>query len=256
MRLAAVAVCLLPALALCACRAGEPAAGALQADLPSKTAARPPLLMAHYMPWFQADPQRHSWGWHWTMNHFHPDQLVDGRPEAASHYFPLIGLYDSGDPDLLECHAQWMKLAGIDGVIIDWYGLDDLYDYAQIQRNTQRLVAVLERARLRFAVCYEDQTVPKLIANHRLAPQDAVAHGQALLEWLQAHWFASPAYLRLDDRPVLLVFGGGYYQGEQWKQILAPLRTQPLLFTELGRRDPAAGGFGWPVPDGGTAKSA
>jgi len=39
-----------------------------------------------------------------------------------SNYHPLIGLYDSTDPDLLECHLLQMKLAGIDGVIPDWYG--------------------------------------------------------------------------------------------------------------------------------------
>src|SRR5438874_12200987 len=55
------------------------------------------FLMAHYMPWFEAAPERRSWGWHWTMNHFHPERAVGGKPEAASHYFPLLGLYDSSD---------------------------------------------------------------------------------------------------------------------------------------------------------------
>lgn len=189
------------------------------------------------------------------MNHYRPDHPAGGRREAASHYYPLIGLYDSSDPDLLECHALLMKFAGIDGAIIDWYGPDNLYDYPQIHRNTQRLIAVLAKASLHFAICYEDQTVPKLIENHRLTAQEAVPHGRELLEWMQAHWFTSPAYLRLDNRPVFLVFGGGYYQGDQWKQILAPLSRQPLLITEMGRRDPAAGGFGWPVPNEGTAGS-
>ena len=30
------------------------------------------LLMAHYMPWFEAAPESNHWGWHWTMNHYHP----------------------------------------------------------------------------------------------------------------------------------------------------------------------------------------
>ncbi|HZT44417.1 MAG TPA: glycoside hydrolase family 71/99-like protein [Chthonomonadaceae bacterium] len=253
--LAAIVMGLLPALVLSACRAGQPAKGFQQAAAESGPSGQTRYVMAHYMPWFEASPNHNRWGWHWTMNHYRPDHLVDGHPEVASHYFPLIGLYDSNDPDLLECHAQLMKLAGIDGAIIDWYGTDNLYDYPQVHRNAQHLIAVLERAGLHFAICYEDQTVPKLIANHLLAPQDAVAHGQALLQWLQTHWFASPAYLRIDGRPVLLVFGGGYYRSDQWKQIFAPLPEPPLLFTELGRRDPAIGGFGWPVPDGGTAKS-
>ena len=75
--------------------------------------------MAHYMPWFEAKPISPGWGWHWTMNHYHPDQVTDGRREAASRYYPLMGLYDSSDPDALDCHVLLMKLAGLDGVLIE-----------------------------------------------------------------------------------------------------------------------------------------
>src|SRR5262249_16430162 len=108
-------------------------------------------------------------------------------------------------PDALECHVLLMKLAGIDGVIIDWYGNEDYLDYGAIHRNAQHLIQVIEKARMRFAICYEDQSVPRLIAGHRLPQAEAVAHGQRLLKWMQGHWFSSPAYLRLEDRPVFLV---------------------------------------------------
>src|SRR5205085_2411757 len=85
-----------------------------RAGRPPATAS-PRFLMAHYMPWFEAAPNGQSFGWHWTMNHYHPERSNGGRPEAASHYFPLLGLYDSTDPDTLECHVLLMKLAGIDG---------------------------------------------------------------------------------------------------------------------------------------------
>ena len=38
--------------------------------------------------------------------------------------------YDSADPVALEYHVALMKLAGIDGVIVDWYGMDNFNDYA------------------------------------------------------------------------------------------------------------------------------
>ena len=56
------------------------------------------------------------------MDTFDPEGGKDGRATLASHYHPIIGPYDSGDPDVLEYHALLMKLAGIDGVVIDWYG--------------------------------------------------------------------------------------------------------------------------------------
>ncbi|MGI9467534.1 MAG: hypothetical protein ACR2OA_10465, partial [Rubripirellula sp.] len=98
------------------------------------------LLLAHYMPWYQAKPFAPAWGWHWKMNKFDPDATdVGDSPESAkrqiaSHFYPLIGPYDSADPAVLECQLLQMKLAGIDGVIVDWYGLSDLYDYPVLHR--------------------------------------------------------------------------------------------------------------------------
>jgi hypothetical protein len=189
------------------------------------------------------------------MNHFHPEHAIGGKPEAASHYFPLIGLYDSDDPDTLECHALLMKLAGIDGVLIDWYGTEDFLDYARNHRCALHLIPFLKRAGLKFAVVYEDETVPKLIAAHRLAPEDAVRHGEKELRWLEEHWFTDPAYLSQDRRPLFLVFGSGYYQAAQWNRIFAGLARQPLLLTEAHRREPAVGAFDWPQPGGGTEKA-
>ena len=54
-----------------------------------------PLLMAHYMPWYQTPDVTGYWGWHWTMNHFNPAQTDEnGRPQIASHTMPLTGPYD------------------------------------------------------------------------------------------------------------------------------------------------------------------
>jgi hypothetical protein len=211
--------------------------------------------MAHYMAWFEADPAAGKYGWHWTMNHFHPPERKDGHPEIASHFHPLLGPYDSNDPDLLECHVLLMKYAGIDGVITDWYGTDNLYDYAQIHRNIQRLTEYLKRAGLRFAVCYEDQTVPNLVKNHLSEPGHEVEHGHKLLAWLQANWFTLPNYLKLGDQPLLLNFGTPTYTDAQWSALLASLTPHPAFFTEEFKRGDAIGGFGWPEPNGGTAKS-
>ncbi len=210
------------------------------------------VILAHYMPWYEADSTNKQWGWHWTMNHYQPDRMTNGRREAASHFYPLIGLYDSNDPDTLECHVLLMKLAGIDGVIIDWYGTDAYLDYGNIHRNSQHLIRCIKKAGLQFAVMYEDQTVPKLIEAKRITEEGVVAHGQRVLEWMQTNWFTDPAYLKHENRPVFMVFGSGYYKGEQWEQIFAKLPKRPCFFTESNRRPPADGGFSWPQPGGGT----
>ena len=121
------------------------------------------LILAHFMPWYEGDPASKTWGWHWTMNAFKPNEEVNGRRQIASHFYPIIGPYDSGDAHVLECQLLQMKLAGIDGVIVDWYGLKNFRDYALLHRNTQRLVEQVTRLEMQFAICYEDQTITTLV---------------------------------------------------------------------------------------------
>lgn len=135
--------------------------------------ARPVLV--HYMPWYASESVSGEWGWHWTMNRFNPDKVgKDGRREVASHYYPLIGAYDSNDPHVLECHVLLMKFAGIDGVVIDWYGRDAFRDYGEIHRNTLHLIKYIKRAGLRFAICYEDQAVKHKVQDRSLPEAKAV----------------------------------------------------------------------------------
>jgi hypothetical protein len=238
-------------------------AGASAARMPgaglsaAARAVKRPLLLAHYLPWYQANPAHHRWGWHWTMNHFQPETVVGGRRQVASRYYPLIGPYDSGDPDVLECQVLQMKFAGIDGAIVDWYGTDDYLDYGVNHRNAQAFIEEMQRAGMRYGVLYEDEVAAaRLVKDGRVPADQAVAHGQETLQWMAAHWFSSPGYIHVDGRPVFLTFGTkGYYTPGQWKQIFSVLPQPPSYFTELFPREPARGAFGWPAPFGGTARS-
>ncbi len=102
------------------------------------------------MPWFQTPYSLGgtSWGYHWTLNSssYNPN-VIDGlgRRKIASWYYPLIGPYDSLDPAVLEYHVLLMKLAGIDGVIVDWYGSDNYYDYGINTKGHWRCSIILAR---------------------------------------------------------------------------------------------------------------
>ena len=207
-----------------------------------------PLVMAHYMPWFSAKPQSDQWGWHWTMNHFDPEQIVDDKRQIASKQYPLIGPYDSGDPDVLEYHLLTMKIAGIDGVIVDWYGLADFRDYAMLHRNTTRLLQQCERLNMKFIICYEDQTIPALVEGNRLTKTKMVQHAIDEIDWLGQYWFKSGSYVKLDGRPVLLSFGHAGLNDQQWAECLSGLKTEVAYFSQDYRRSRAVGAFGWPAP--------
>lgn len=212
------------------------------------------ILMVHYMPWFASKPVSGHWGWHWTMNHFDPESTDEnGKRKIASHHYPLIGPYDSNDPEALECQVLLMKFAGIQGVIIDWYGTEKFYDYAITHRNTEHIIKYAKKAKLKFAICYEDQTVKHMVNKKHIEKEADVAQGRKAMDWLGKNWFSVSAYLKQDDRPVLLVFGPQYFEKQQWSQLFSTLTKKPMFYClpHLVKKAGADSGFVWPPVTGG-----
>ncbi|HZV34895.1 MAG TPA: glycoside hydrolase family 71/99-like protein [Verrucomicrobiae bacterium] len=214
----------------------------------AQTHAKP--VMVYYMPWYVAKPMADEWGWHWTMNHFDPDKTnASGEREIASWYYPLIGPYDSSDPAVLEYHVLLMKLAGIDGVVVDWYGSTDYFDYAKVNHNTAKLFEYTRKAGLKFAICYEDQTIQHLIDGQKLTKTDAIRHAQKEMLFLQTNFFCDPTYLRIDGRPLLENFGPQYFlSSTNWDQVFSALdaSNRPAFFSEDNRLECGIGAFDWP----------
>ncbi|NQT24325.1 T9SS type A sorting domain-containing protein [candidate division KSB1 bacterium] len=208
-----------------------------------------PLLLAHYMPWYQTPAVSGYWGWHWTMNHFNPDERNEnGRREIASHYYPVTGPYDSSDEKILEYQVLLMKICGVDGVIVDWYGNEDFWDYAALHDATRELVSYIDLAELHFSICYEDQTIGHMVDESYIEESEAIEHGKSVMQYLEDNWFHSSSYIKIDDRPVLLTFGPQYFRASSdWATLFTDLDPQPLFFTLDNRLYPvAAGAFPWP----------
>ena len=208
-----------------------------------------PLLLVHYMPWYQAPPIDSAWGWHWTMNHFNPDlKDENGRRDVASHFYPLTGPYDSRDPALLEYQVLLMKLSGIDGVIVDWYGSENFWDYGLLNESTQSLFQYIKKAGLLFSICYEDQTIRLMIDNNHIALEDARTNAQKEMLYLQENLFSDDAYLRSSERPVLFVFGPQYFKSaSDWEKLFSVLNATPVLITEDNPLPPVTtSSYPWP----------
>jgi len=206
-------------------------------------------IITHYMPWFQAPNVSGYWGWHWTMNHFNPNTIDgDGHREIASHYYPLTGPYDSQDGDILEYQVLLMKLSGIDGVTVDWYGIEDFYDYAINNQSTQAFFNYIKLAELSFSICYEDQTIGHMVDGGHLIINDVYTHGQDVMLYMQDNWFTDDTYLNLSGQPVLLTFGPQYYHSStEWDTLFSVLDVEPAFFTLDNQLAPVAvGAFPWP----------
>lgn len=224
------------------------------AEAPAPACAPRPLVLVHVMPWFESKTVSGRWGWHWTMDRTDPD-----KGELATHDRPLLGPYDSGDATVIATQVALMKAAGIDGAIIDWNGPDGFADYAMIHRNTQLLIAELKKAGLKFALCVEDNPGHRFIKEGKLTRAQATAKIAASFAWADTHWLTDPAYVRLANRPLLMIFGPQYLDEAEWKTIRANLKSDPLTFAlpHLSRRPGIDGAFAWlPVSEGKAVAAA
>ena len=208
-------------------------------DPVSVTKTNPMRLWMHYMPWFET-PETNplypgQWGSHWTKGARNPNIILpDGRRQIASHFYPLIGPYASGDEAVIEYHLLLMKYSGVDGILIDWYGTRNHFNYAGIRANTQAIVRVLDRVGLQFAIVYEDRTLI-----HGLPQNDRVPQGMRDMQYIQTHFFSRPNYIRIDGRPLLLNFGpitAAYLTPRDWTRMFSVFRPEnrPIFMTLYG----------------------
>lgn len=208
-------------------------------------------IFMHYMPWFETKESstNNQWGYHWTMANKNPDVIdVSGKRQIASHYYPLIGPYHSGDKDVIENHLLLMKYAGIDGILIDWYGTYDLNDYKINKENTEQLIAMLDDVGLEYAIVYEDRFLTDVV-NAQLAPT-IVNAAKKDMTYMQANYFKDANYIKINDKPLLLNFGPiNLNTPEQWTQVFSDLNPKPTFLTlwnessEAG--DNAQGEYAW-----------
>jgi predicted small lipoprotein YifL len=209
------------------------------------------VLLMHYMPWYETPDIRGKWGSHWTGHEqqHKPGTLKDnGLPDIWSNYHPLMGLYDSTDPEALECQLLLMKIAGINGVIVDWYGIAKVADYPDIHKATQAMFRAAARYGMDFSVCYEDRSIELMVKWEKLSTDAVTDHLTETFKWLEEEWFSSPHYYKVNERPLLLNFGPIFLKdGAVWDSALGALDPRPQFHAlhHLWKGVNADGGFTW-----------
>ena len=209
-------------------------------------------VLMHYMPWFETNTSSANgkWGLHWTMANKDPNAFVDGFPgkrQIASFFYPMIGAYHSGDPEVIEYHLLLMKYAGVDAVVIDWYGTHDLYDYKINFENTDQFVKRTAEVGLEFAVVYE----PYINTN----VENATGQSKSLaaiddMNFLRDNYFNQNNYLKINNENALMVFGNNYTSSE-WNAIFKDSGISPRsyflqnLTSNLSAINPTPGEFFW-----------
>ena len=216
-----------------------------------------PMLLVHFMPWYRGpsnitqENNSSSYGGHWTRwGAFNPTQHSnDGKAQIFANQYPLTGPYHSSNIFILEYQASLMKIAGIDGVIFDWYGAYDSNDFGENHGYTTAMVDVLRRAELLYSVMYEDNTL-NMMNNQNPAPvtSDTISIGRYSFDWAQINWFAyDPLYVRYEGRPVIMCFGPQHFkQKAHWDNVFYNVKPSPIFIDLDNHYSVSNGSFPWP----------
>jgi hypothetical protein len=97
-------------------------------------------------------------------------------------------------------------LPGIDGVVVDWYGRADCYDYKKLHENVVLLVNMVEKYQMKFLICYEDQSINTLVDQKVIPHASRVYQATNELKWL-AEKLVPARFIRTSSRaasPVVL----------------------------------------------------
>ncbi|CAG7731803.1 unnamed protein product [Allacma fusca] len=211
-------------------------------------------VWAHIMPWFETRDSSGTgqWGIHWTMANKNPD-IIDGsgKRQIAAHYYPEIGPYGSGQYETVEYQLNMMKYAGIDGVLIDWPGTVNAWDYPKNKANSEEIIRGCERLGLEFAIVYEDHNIGMAFDSGFIG--DKIGAAQADMGYLKDVYMPKGNYIRVNGAPLLLDFGPQTFMSPgEWDAIFAPFGGQRPTFLTLwyqSHQANAAGEYNWIYSD-------
>jgi hypothetical protein len=207
-------------------------------------------VLMHYMPWFETNSSNNGkWGQHWTMITKDPNIIVDnsGKRQIASHYYPLIGAYHSGDPEVIEYHLLLMKYSGVDATVIDWYGTHNIYDYKINFDNSDQLIKRTKEIGVDFGIVYE----PYITSNvESVTGQNKSFAAIDDLKFLKSNYFNQSNYLKINNEIAFLAFGNNF-TGTEWNSIFSSSGVSPRMYflqyltNSIATINPTPGEFFW-----------
>jgi hypothetical protein len=205
------------------------------------------------MPWFQTPETLGgtNWGWHWTMNNCNPNTIEsNGERQIASYDYPLIGPYDSSDPYVIEYQMLLMKLSGIAGTTVDWYGESGSNgDEASLLSASNKIVSATQTYGLGVGVCLEDRFAT------------STSEVTTNINYFEQNYATQSNYIKVgsSNQPLMLLFGPiTYQQPSQWATILSGVSQVPAIVplqyqsSQVGT-PPAVGEAAWIYQDKGTS---
>ncbi|MGI9100856.1 MAG: PKD domain-containing protein [Terriglobales bacterium] len=189
-------------------------------------------------PGFSGKIYAHLMGW-FCMNA--GSTAVGAGTSCSSHV--QIG-YNSNDPAVVQAQVNDMISRGFDGVIHDWYGPNKTADdietrnymaEAQLHPNFTFSLMV-DKGAIQWYSCYSTCTATQALTQ--------------IMQYAASTFFNSPAYTRINGRPVVTSFGLSAYSID-WNYVAANTPGNPIfLFQNNGgfTATQTGGGYAWIQP--------
>lgn len=181
------------------------------AKMPKTEKPRTRKVMAFYYTWYGNPEVSRRWV-HWGEGGHNPERLdAEGLPDLGAAHHPVLGPYDSYDPQVIQRHLQWAEEAGIDVLIATWWGRGDFTD-----RILSKLLDAAATTSVRIALYYES------------VPQGRAKAALDDLRYILKQYGDHPGYFRHQDAPVVFLYGRalGQLSYAKWQELIEKLKTE------------------------------
>jgi len=177
---------------------------------PRRSVQRDRLLVgAHYHVWF---PENRKQGYL--------------RASLIPPQQPLLGHYDSSDPAVIEQHIAWCSQYGIDFLTLDWWpGREQNRIILDVFPNAANIDDI------QFCVFHETWSIgfDKKMTTTPFTPE-AIERFVADMRTIAENLFSHPRYLRIDGRPVIILYLTRTFTGP-YREVMAQVRAE---WSEMG----------------------
>jgi len=188
------------------------------------TKGMPKKVMAFYYTWYGTPEVGGRWH-HWPEGGHNPDKLdQNGLRDLGATNHPEPDVYDSNSPEVIRRHLALCEEMGIDALIATWWGINDYHDKA-----FKVVIKEANRTKTQVTVYYE------------VIRQSSVNVAVEDFNYILDSYGAEPAFLKVDDKPVIFVYGRamGQLNADDWKEVLKRVRAKhdALFIADTGSKE-------------------
>ena len=158
------------------------------------------MVLAFYYVWYKNDGIRRYW-------------------PLRTAYHPLLGGYNSSDPEVITQHIRWAKEIGLDGFIVSWWGINSFTD-----NNLKKVIEIANREDCSITIYYETtktQGKPDEEAKNEIIED---------ITYIIDTYSNEPCFLWFKNKPVIFIYALWTHTREFWEEVLGELREQVDVF--------------------------